>query len=383
MKGRIDCPNCGSRGTEEIYEVADVPVNSVLLIDEREKSMNFPRGDILLRYCTKCSFIFNSKYNPSASIYSKEYEGTQSFSDTYRRFLIKLADRLVKDLSTHNKKILEIGCGQGEFLELLCIRGNNIGLGFDPSYRGDMIKEGIKFVSDFYSENHSDIECDLIVCKMTLEHIPETKRFVSMIRRNIGQNETKVFFQLPNVEKILSDLAFWDIYYEHCSYFCADSLCYLLESTGFRVINQWASYNNQYLLITAEPKNETEHDLNRKNSCGGKLDKFRKEIYLNIDKWKRFFNENKDKKLIIWGGSSKAVAFITTLRVEDEIDLVVDVNPNKNNTFLPGTGHLVVNPLYLKDFPPPDILIIMNPIYKDEIIMELDRIGLNPKVITV
>ena len=30
---------------------------------------------------------------------------------------------------------------------------------------------------------------------------------------------TVVFFQVPNARYVFGDLAFWDIYYEHCSYF--------------------------------------------------------------------------------------------------------------------------------------------------------------------
>ena len=182
MKERINCPNCDSKITKKIYEVKNVPVNSVLLIYDKKKSINFPTGNIFLRYCTNCSFIYNSRYEPFTSEYSKEYEGTQVFSNTYKKFMTKLSDKIIKELLINRKKILEIGCGQGEFLELLCKRGNNIGVGFDPSYRGKKTKKDIKFIADLYSNKNSDLDSDIIICRMTLEHIPETKRFVLMIR---------------------------------------------------------------------------------------------------------------------------------------------------------------------------------------------------------
>ena len=65
MKERMDCPNCGSSRLEGIYEITDVPVNSVILIQEKNKAIDFKRGDILLTFCKNCSFIFNStKYRP-------------------------------------------------------------------------------------------------------------------------------------------------------------------------------------------------------------------------------------------------------------------------------------------------------------------------------
>ena len=47
----------------------------------------------------------------------------------------------------HNKNIIEIGCGSGEFIKLLCELGNNKGIGFDPSYKEDRNKsDKVKFI---------------------------------------------------------------------------------------------------------------------------------------------------------------------------------------------------------------------------------------------
>jgi hypothetical protein len=54
------------------------------------------------------------------------------------------------------------------------------------------------------------------------------------------------------------------------------------------------------------------------------------------------------KKLFVWGGGSKAVSFLTTLDLNDQIDYVVDVNPYKHGKFIPGTGHAVKSPETLK-----------------------------------
>ena len=50
------------------------------------------------------------------------------------------------------------------------------------------------------------------------------------------------------------------------------------------------------------------------------------------------------KRVVIWGSGSKAVSFLTTLRVPDLIAAVVDINPHKHGKFLAGTGHEIVGP---------------------------------------
>ena len=86
-----------------------------------------------------------------------------------------------------------------------------------------------------------------------------------------------------------------------------------------------------------------------------------------------------DQKTVIWGGGSKGVAFLTTLGILDEIEFAVDINPNKIGMFLPTCGQEVVEPLFLKKYLP-DHVIVMNPVYRNEIKMSLNKIGLSPKL---
>ena len=68
--------------------------------------------------------------------------------------------------------------------------------------------------------------------------------------------------------------------------------------------------------------------------------------------------------------------------INSEVDYVVDINPYKRNTYIAGTGHKVVIPEDLPDLNP-DVIIIMNPIYKNEIQAKLDELGITAKLLTV
>ena len=178
---------------------------------------------------------------------------------TFREFHHRLASRLIKQHDLHQKKIIEIGGGKGEFLTLLCELGDNEGIGFDPAYVSERdqssVRGKINFIKDFYSEKYAHYQSDFICCKMTLEHIHQTGDFVKMVRRSIGeQAETTVFFQVPDTSRILKDLAFWDMYYEHCSYFTLGSLARLFRDCDFEVIDLWKDYDDQYLMIEARPR---------------------------------------------------------------------------------------------------------------------------------
>ena len=65
----------------------------------------------------------NGLYDASLQSYSPDYEETQAFSPRFTAFLENLADDQIARHALHGKQVVEIGCGKGEFLMLLCERG--------------------------------------------------------------------------------------------------------------------------------------------------------------------------------------------------------------------------------------------------------------------
>ena len=389
-----NCPNCGAFSMRGFYAVRNVPINDVRVVRSRQEALDFPRGDIHLAYCWKCGFITNVSFDPATVTYSPEFEETQGYSDTFNAFHQRLANYLIDNYDLHDKNILEIGCGKGEFLAMLCDLGNNRGTGFDPAFvpeRTPKIEHGhVEYVADLYSDKYTDIETDFVVCKMTLEHIPQTKEFVSMVRRALGdQGETGVFFQIPEVFRILRELAFWDIYYEHCSSFSAGSLARLFRQCGFDVLDLWTDYDDQYLMIEARPGVSgplvpplpQEDDLPQLFPLAGY---FSQAVKNRLQSWQNRLSEYHRDGLhvALWGGGSKAVSFLSTLGVTDEIEYVVDINPHKHGSFIAGCGQEVVPPDFLKEYHP-DVVIVMNPVYVEEIRTSLNEMGLSPAIVPV
>ena len=385
------CPSCSAAELTIFYEVNKVPVHSVLLLSSREEALNYPSGDIALAHCHNCGFITNIKFDPSLHEYSSRYEETQGFSPTFNVFHQRLAQHLIEKFDLQNKDVLEIGCGKGEFLALLCDLGRNRGIGFDPAYvPGRVRSERVTFIKDFYSEKYADHAADFICCKMTLEHIQDVSDFISVIRRSIGDNEeTIVFFQVPDVRRILREVAFWDIYYEHCSYFSLGSLAKVFHSSGFEIIDLWGDYGDQYLMIACRPRVKAKNGaIEGEND----LDELHKEVDLFVsaypqksEEWSSRLHSFKEegRKVVLWGGGSKGVAFLTTLRLGlDTIEYVVDINPFKTGCFMAGTGQEVVSPDFLNTYKP-DIVIVMNPVYREEIRKDLLKRGLSPRLLTV
>jgi len=392
IQNNLICPNCGSKTIRTFFRTENVPVHSVLLMDTEDDALSYPKGDIELGYCSTCTFIYNTVFDASKHEYSSKYEETQGFSDTFNKFHRNLAQKLIDKHNLHNKNIIEIGCGKGEFLTMICELGNNKGIGFDPSYvpgrSKSKIEEKVNFIKDFYSEKYTKYHGDFVACKMTLEHIPDTLEFLKIVRRSIGDRyNTIIFFQVPDTERVLAEKGFWDIYYEHCSYFNVASLETAFKLAGFKVIDSGKDYDDQYLMVEAVPTTEMQEiSINpaQKEKMEKLVNNFESEIKERLNEWRNdFINyKNQGKKALLWGGGSKAVAFLTTLGIKDEIKYAVDINPFKHNTYLAGNGQKIVSPEFLKEFMP-EVVVVMNPIYVDEITKDINKMGLNPQIVPI
>ena len=130
------CPCCGADRAETIHEVPQVPVHDVQLMRTRADAVNCGKGDIALTLCATCGFLWNSRFDRSLLDYGLGYESTQAFSPTFNRFHTRLAHDLIDRFDLTDKSIIEIGCGQGEFLSMLCDMAGASGTGFDPAYAG-------------------------------------------------------------------------------------------------------------------------------------------------------------------------------------------------------------------------------------------------------
>jgi len=359
----------------------------------QQEALKFPRGDIILGFCEKCGFISNVAFNPLSVNYSSVYEDQQCFSSTFNAFAQKLARRLIEKHNLRNKKILEIGCGKGDFLTLLCELGHNYGVGIDPAYTKGRINskasDRLTFIRDYYSERYADYQGDLVCCRHTLEHIHNTKEFVNSVRRATGNRlSTIVFFELPDVTRVLRELAFWDIYYEHCSYFGLGSLARLFRSCKFEVIDLSRGFGDQYFWVEARPVSQASDKVHELEESVEEIAKhvkyFSAHCSEKLDHWKNRLQQihADGRRAVVRGSSSKCVSFMTTLGVKDEIGYVVNINPYLHGKFLPGAGKKIMPAEFLKKYKP-DVTIVMNPIYYDEIRQMLDDMEVNTEVISI
>jgi hypothetical protein len=349
------------------------------------------KAPLILSYCGNCSHIFNSIYDDQLADYEEEYENSQMFSPRFRQYAEELSDRLIAAYDLHQKQIIEIGGGKGDFLRIICARGDNVGVSFGPSYKpdpGDDIPANVRFVADYYTAKYAKEPADLIVCRHVLEHFAKPRELVTTVRKAVGDRKNVfVYFEVPNGNFILREQVCWEFIYQHCSYFTHRSLVALFSECGFEARNVQERFEGQFLAIEAcavsddalaKPKvwGECEATATLCEAIGPAFNDC-------VATWSNYFEQQRvnGRRIIVWGAGAKAVTFLNTVDpTGSTVSHVVDVNPRKVGRFIAGSGQEIIAPNAVRELHP-EVVILMNPIYREEIRFSLRALDLDPELL--
>lgn len=376
---------------EVFLEIHQVPVHVGVLWPTAEAARSCGRGDIRLAFDRRSGFIANVAFDEARVDYTLRYDNALHFSPYFREYEDSLAKRLVDRYALREKEIIEIGTGGGRFLGILCELGNNRGTGFDPSHDPEKVderaKDRVEIVRDHYSERYADRPADLICFRHVLEHLPSPSHFLAWLRRTLDAHPDCVLYcEVPNSYLILRELSVWDLIYEHCGYFVPESLRAVFETAGFEVLDLYEAYGGQFVAIEVRPARKAKAQVGDCDvrALSEAVERFPDRFAAKRGEWQERMSQLRaeGRHAVVWGGGAKAVSFFSLLEIGDQIEYVVDINPGKQGSHLAGSGLPIVAPDFLRGYRP-DLVIVMNPLYKPEIDQQLGNLGLSTETVTV
>ena len=131
----VPCTACGATTVNSVVAIRSVPIHCNLLWPTHEEALKAPSGDITLGFCTTCGHVFNTTFDPAVMEYTQAYENSLHFSPRFQQYADALARRLVERYEIRQKDVIDVGCGKGDFLAMLCEHGDNRGFGVPPAHR--------------------------------------------------------------------------------------------------------------------------------------------------------------------------------------------------------------------------------------------------------
>lgn len=388
-KSLAACLACGGSQTRVFFEAADIPVHCNILWPTQVQAALAPRGSMRLNFCEVCGLVFNAAFDQTAVTYDPAYENSLHGSLRFQRYAKDLSVRLANRCDLRGRLVVEVGCGKGEFLRLLCRVADAEGVGLDPSYDPSLWLPSqdsrVQFVQAPLSTFPDNLRPSLIVCRHVLEHVPDPRAFVADLaaaaRRGPG---CVVFVEVPDALYTLRDLGIWDLIYEHCTYFSAPALARLFADANVEASEVWSTFGGQFLCFEGVARSHgsrQDRDDSAVASLARLADAFSNRHVQKVQFWSERLRElmNAGRRAVVWGAGSKGISFVNVVPGAEKIACLVDINPRKHNRFVPITAQPVVSPSDLPKIQP-DLIVIMNSLYRDEIAARIRELGLSADI---
>jgi hypothetical protein len=181
---------------------------------------------------------------------------------------------------------------------------------------------------------------------------------------------------------MLSNLACWDVIYEHFSYFEATALANLFRDTT--VESQGTGFGGQFLWLEGVGRGESASPLIPPDpELLRQFESFGEAMSAQVAEWAgRLTQLAAAGPVVLWGAGSKGVTFLNLLAAHSSVTHVVDINPRKWGKYVPVTGHEVTGPEAIRGLRSATVLV-MNEAYLHEIRCQLNELGCDATVVAV
>jgi hypothetical protein len=364
----LSCPGCGSIPAETSLLLLNRPVIQNYRFTTPSDARHVTRRDIDLRQCAECGLVFNAAFDLNVVPYDEHYENSQNFSPSFQALMEGTADHLAKNYDLRKGQILEVGCGKGAFLNLLCERHGLEGMGFDTSCATDTsaTRDRVKFHRRYVTAEDITFPVSAVICRHVVEHVPAIGDFLAQLYQIARAADSQVvYLETPAWEWIVEHQAFWDVFYEHCNYFSMPTLRHLAERAGFRVLDHRLIFDGQYqaleLALSGQEPIPAPGILEESS-----LLRFAENFKEGCHKMQKgLLQAGAGEGWAIWGAGARGVSLAAMLE-ELQPAFVVDSNPAKQGCFLPGTGLPVLSPADER-LSEVSVVLISNPVYEAEI----------------
>jgi SAM-dependent methyltransferase len=354
----MTCRLCRAQRLEPVLTLERAPRDVSHLLTPEQARDDAPIRLEVFR-CAECRHVQLAR-DPEGAYY-EDYLMTVSHSPQMNAFQQAQAADLVTRFGLAGRRVIEVGCGDGNYLGIL--RGLGVDAsGIEPSARfrnvataaGHHVHLGYVTAADPVPEG----PYDAFVTREVFEHVPDPNDFLQGIRRSLTDDGVGLV-EVPSLEQALEHHRFFDFFPDHVNYWSAATLARALERNGFLVLDITRGMNGEYL--EARVRIDTGRDL---VALAGSVAPLRDALRALLADCAAA-----GRRVAAWGSGAKGLASLAEAGAEG-IRYVIDSDPHKQGRLTPVTHLPVVGPGQLGT-DPVDVLVLTALAYRDEIVAQL------------
>jgi C-methyltransferase len=352
------CRLCTGTKVQLFFSLDRSPSSVEKLLNAEEVFVDEPiRLDVLI--CYECGFIHLSKSSLPSDFYRK-YDKSAVHSEKMRAYQDELARELARDYDLSGKAVLEVGCGDGYFAQLLSVNGAKVQAVEPGAKAAEMARlREVEVIEDYF---HPDLalnagEFDMIIVRQVLSHIENLELFMAAVSRYLKTGGLLVV-EAPNVDKAIAERHYYDFFADYVNYFSPATLVRLMSAKGLDLVSSSPRFEGDYTLAVFR-KPET---VNFMSDFKGFSTSLKKIIAAE---------RNEGRRVACWGAGGRGVSLLVMCGLgHDDISFLIDSSPDKQELFTPGSKFRVSAPsILLSDTV--DTIIITAILFQDEILKTL------------
>jgi hypothetical protein len=175
----------------------------------------------------------------------------------------------------------------------------------------------------------------------------------------------------------------WDVIYEHVTYWTAPSMETAFRRAGFRAIAIRSGYGEQFLMAEALPAEpEPVNGTPEADAVRARARAFAAAARDELARLRDALGGLRGTA-VIWGAGSKGITCANALgESAAPIAALIDVNPRKHGRYIPAAALPVVKPEALRGLRP-ELVLLSNTQYRDEVAADLRELGLRPELAVI
>lgn len=311
--------------------------------------------DLELCQCSGCGLI---QLNGAPVAYYRDVIRSCNYNETVRKYRLEQYAELIDTFSLCGKKIIEVGCGQGEFLELFKnFDVTAVGLEHKKELVDIARANGLTVYQGFAENEEMVIEgapYDAFVSFNFLEHLPNPNGYLRCIYCNLGDDGCGLI-TVPSFEYVAEGGRWYELIHDHLAYYTEETLKHCLESNGFAVV-RIGRIKSDSLMALVRKKKETDFSVAVRDFTEMK-ERLTRQVNALAER---------GKKIAVWGASHQCFTILSTMGIASKIEYIIDSAPFKQGRFSPASHIEIVPPEHVREAPV-DAIIIIAPAYADEI----------------
>jgi len=377
------CPVCSCTLAVPFFDGGLQPLATLGWPLSAEDARTMPRYPHDFVQCPACTHVWNRSFRYDAVPYKTNRNRMFNRGNYWKGYLSVVRDGLIARLPAA-PVVVEIGCGDGHFVRALSDArvGKGRFVGFDPNTSPET-GAGVEFYSRLFEPLTDMIvyRPDCVVVRHVLEHLEDPAELLDSLAWGavLLDKPCYLYAEAPCIDKVFETYRLSDFYFEHASHFTTRSFRKLMERAG-EVAKLDHGYDGEVVwamvrLLVPQPY---QRQAEATEIFAARAPANRANIAAQLDQL-----ASSGKFVVIWGGTGKAAAFIHQFGADAKrFPLVVDSDPDKVGSFVPGTGQEIAFRDVLKNISVDVIIIPMQWRVRD-IVAEMRREGITARQILI